>query len=102
MPDIKTLGILTVNCNTVEMKEADSPEKCKTNTGQEIDTTEKHYTNTDSSKFEIEDNSMVSDTDNNNIKSFLPGSNSAADKKASDEITKQLQREFKDVFNGIR
>ena len=31
MPDIETLGILTINRNTVEMKEADGPWNCKTN-----------------------------------------------------------------------
>ena len=45
---------------------------------------------------------MINDTDNYNIKYFIPGPNNDADKKASDEITKQLQREFKDVFNWIR
>ena len=29
MPDIKTLGILTINCNTLELQEAGSPENCK-------------------------------------------------------------------------
>ena len=29
MPDIKTLGILTINCNTIELKEADGLENCK-------------------------------------------------------------------------
>ena len=42
---------------------------------------------------------MVTDNDNSSIKYFLPGPN--ADKKACDEITNWLQRELKDVFNGI-
>ena len=44
---------------------------------------------------------MVNHNNSSNIKYFLPGPNSDADKKASDEITQQLQRYFKDVFNGI-
>ena len=36
MPDINTLGILTINCSTIEMKEADGPENCKTNTSQKL------------------------------------------------------------------
>ena len=44
MPNIKTIGILTVNCNTIEMKEADSSGNYKTNTSQEIDTTGEYYT----------------------------------------------------------
>ena len=76
MPDINTLGILTVNYNKIEVKEADGPEKCKTNTRQEIYVTEKHYKNTNGSKFEIEDKPTVNDTNNNDIKYFLPGPNS--------------------------
>ena len=47
MPDIKTLGILTINCNIIEMLEADGPKKCKTNTSQEIGATDMCYTNTE-------------------------------------------------------
>ena len=44
---------------------------------------------------------MANDTDNNNIKYFLPGPINNTNKKASDAITELLQREFKDAFNGI-
>ena len=44
---------------------------------------------------------MITYNDNNNIKYFLPGSNSDNDRRLSAEITQQLQREFKDAFNGI-
>ena len=80
MPDIKTLDILTVNCNTIETKEADGAENHKTNTAkcqestsekqyinmrQEADTIEKCYTNTDSvSKFDNKDKPLVTDNDN--------------------------------------
>ena len=89
MPDIETLGILTINCNKIEMKEAVGLETCKTNMSQEINATEKSYTNTDTiSKFENEDKSMVTDNDNNGVKYFLPGPNSNNHKWASTEITK--------------
>ena len=39
--------------------------------------------------------------DLNTITCFLPGPNYDSDKKRSAEITQQLQRDFKDVFNGI-
>ena len=38
---------------------------------------------------------------NNKIKYFLPGPSIESDKKARVEITKQLQKEFEDVFTGI-
>ena len=101
IPYIKTLGIVTINCDTIESKEADNPEKSKTNMRQEINATEKHYTNTDGSKFEIEDMPAVSDNKNNSMQYFLPGPNSDADKKVGDEITQSLQRECRDVFSGI-
>ena len=57
MPDIKTLAILTINCNTIESKEADG------------------------SKFEIEDKPVVNDSNNNSIRNFIPGPNSDANRK---------------------
>ena len=102
MPDIETLGILTINCNTIEMKEADGPESCKTNMSREIYMTEKCYTNTQNmSDFGNEDKPMVTDNDSNNIKYFLPGPNSDSDQRVIAEITQQIQKEFNDVFNGI-
>ena len=38
---------------------------------------------------------------NNEIEYFLPGPCKESAKKASAEITKQLQKEFEDVFTGI-
>ena len=88
MPDIKTLGILTFTCTTIEMKETDGPENGKTNISQEIDATGQYYTNTDNvSKFENEDKPMVADNDNYNIKYFPPGPNSDNNKRVSTEIT---------------
>ena len=98
----ETLGILTINCDTIETKETDSPESCKRNTSQEIDATDEYYINTDNiTKFENEDKPMLTDNDSNTVKYFLPGPNSNSDEKASAEITQWLQREFKNLFNGI-
>ena len=89
MPDIETVDILTINCNTIQMKKAESPENCKTNMSQKIDATEEYYTNTDNiSKFEDEEKPMVTDNGNNNIEYFLPGPNSDNDKRVRAEITK--------------
>ena len=38
---------------------------------------------------------------NSKIKYFLPEPSKESDKTASTEITKQLQKEFEDVFTGI-
>ena len=100
MQDIETLGILTINYNTIERKEAEHPENCKTNMSQEIDASGEYYTNTDSvSRFEKKDKLTVTDNDNNNIKYFLPSSNSDSDKRMITKITEWLQKEFQDGFN---
>ena len=44
---------------------------------------------------------MVIDKEPNTINYFLPGPAQDNDKRVSAEITQQLQRYFKDVFNGI-
>ena len=96
MPDIETLGSLTINHNTIDTKEVYRAENCKRNTdnGQEP-TNEQHYvnmrqensitvkccTNTDNiSKLENKDKPMV--TDNDNIEYFLPVPNSNINKKS--------------------
>ena len=69
---------------------------------QEIDASQRCYTNTDNvSKVKNEDKPMVTDNDNDNIKYFLPGPNSNNGKRVSVEITQWLQKEFKNLFNGI-
>ena len=83
MTDIETLGILTVNCNAIEMKDADSPGNCQAHMNQEIDVTEEYYTNTDNvSKFEMKiwQQSLVMIII---TKYFLPDPNSDNDKKES-------------------
>ena len=44
---------------------------------------------------------MVIDKEPNTINYFIPDPDQDNDKRASAEITQQLQRAFKDVFNGI-
>ena len=44
---------------------------------------------------------MVTDKEPNTINYFLPGPNQDNDKRLSAEITQQLQRDFKAVFNGV-
>ena len=64
--------------------------------------TGKSYTSIDTiSKFKNEDKPMVIDKEPNTINCFLPGLNQDNDKRVSAEIRQQLQRDFKDVFNGI-
>ena len=38
---------------------------------------------------------------NNEIEYFFPGPNNVDDKRASANITRQIQKEFEDVFLGI-
>ena len=72
MSGIETLGILFINCKTIEMEDADGPGNCKINMSQKIGAIGAYYTNTDNfSKFGNEDKPKVTDNDNYNIKYFL-------------------------------
>ena len=117
MPDIDMFSIININCNTIETHISDSVNNCSTNTAichnsrhvqhytsmmQDADRAEKSYANTGSiSEFENKDKPMVIDNESNTINYFLPGPNQDNDKRVSAEITQQLQRDFKDVLNGI-
>ena len=46
-------------------------------------------------------NEPITKETNNEIEYFLPGPNKENDKKASTNITKQIQKEFEEVFTGI-
>ena len=48
-------------------------------------------------------NTFITIVKNNDIKYFLRGPSQKSDRRASTEITKQLQRDFRfeDIFNGI-
>ena len=46
-------------------------------------------------------NDILPTVNNNEIEYFLPGPSRESDRKASIETTKQLQKEFEDVLNGI-
>ena len=117
MPDINTLSIIHINCNTIDTQETDRANKCSTNTAmdqgprhehqypnmmQEADRAEKCYTNTDRiSKFHNKDAPMVIDNELYTINYFLPGPNEDNNKRASAEITQEIQRYFKELFTGI-
>ena len=67
---------------------------------QDMDRAEKSCTNIYAiSKFENKDKPMVIDKEPNTISYFLPGTNQDNDKTISVEITQQVQRELKDIFN---
>ena len=86
MSNTEILDILTKNCNTISTQEAGQATKCNKNTGNS------------NSKSTNVDKWMVN---NNKINYFLPGPSEENDKKQIAEIIQQLQRDFKDVFNGI-
>ena len=77
-------GLVEKQLYTYPRQETDRPNEC--------------YTNTGNSKSNNVDKPTVH---NNEINYFLPDPNQKNDKKASDKITQKLQRDFKDVFNGI-
>ena len=58
------------------------------------------YKQTSISKSDNKDKPSVNQKLSNTVDYFLPGPNCDGDKKKSVEITGQLQRDFKDVFNG--
>ena len=117
IPDIGALNIIKINCNTIDTDGKDSADNCSTNTAihhsykhvqhytnmmQDVDRAEKSCTNIDAiSKFKNKDKTMIINKEPNTISYFLPGSNQDNDKRVSAEITQQLQKEFKDMFNGI-
>ena len=116
MPDIDTLNITNINCNTIDTQETDRANNCCTNTVicqgsryeqhftnmiQEVDRVEKCYANTDSiSKFDKKDKPTVIDKEPKTISYFFPGPIQDSNKGVSAVIT-QLHWDFKDVFTGI-
>ena len=59
------------------------------------------YTNTGSNSNFNNSNAFIPTVYNNDIEYFLLGPSSENDRRASTEITKQLQRDFEDIFSGI-
>ena len=121
MPDIKLLNTLTVHCKTIDKEREDEDANCSTDrhsihdagsdqccasTGLERSCTRSNsnvycYTNTGSNSNLNKSNAFTQTVKNNDVKYFLPGSNHETDRRASTEITEQLQRDSEDVFNGI-
>ena len=117
MPNINIPNIININGNTIDTEESHRVNNCSPNIAilqgsrheqhytkmmQEADRAEKCYTNRDSiSNVDNKDKPMVIDEETNTINYCLPGPCQDNDKRASTEITQQLQRDFKDVFTGI-
>ena len=115
MPDIDVLDIININVKTIDTEDGRGSDNCCTNkaipqstwheqqyknTMQETDRTEKCYKNI-ISKFNNTDKPTVNNKLSNTKDYFLLGPNLNSGKRASAEITHQLPRDFKDVFNGI-
>ena len=121
MPDIKLLHILTIGCNTVGTEREDKDANSSTSRHGTLDAgSEQHcatiapersfkgtnsntyyYTNTGENSNLNDINAVTWMVKNNDIKYFLP---SIVKKVIEEHVlkkTKQLQRDFKDVFNGI-
>ena len=108
LPGIDMLNIININSKGTEQdggndncwaKKADSQ---SADMMQETDRTMKCYTNTDCiSKSDNADKPTVNSKLSNTVDYFLQGPSCGSDKKASAEITQQLQRYFEDVFNAI-
>ena len=110
MPDIDVLIIININIHSIGREHGGGNDNCCTNKAaaqsaeimQKTNRTEKSYTNTDNiSKSDNTDKPMVNNKLSNTIYCFFSGPSCDSDKKGSDEITQQLQRNFEDVFNGI-
>ena len=110
MPDIDVLNVININITSIGTEHGGGKDNCCTNeaTAQRTDMmpersrTEKCYTITGSIlKSDNTDKTTVNNKLSNTKGYFLPGPNCDSDKKKSAEITQQLQRDFKDVFNGI-
>ena len=111
MPDIDALNIIKVGIHSIGTEQTgDSINSCtnrltaqREDMKQETKMAEKCHANTDSisnsnNKNRIMFNNQVSHT----VEYFLLGPSYYSDKKKSAEITLQIQRDFKDVFNGFR
>ena len=62
---------------------------------------EKCYANRQHFRIQNKDKPTVIGKEPNTLNYFLPGLDQDNDKRVSAEITQQLLRDFKDVFNGI-
>ena len=110
MSDLDMLNIINININSIGTEHGGGNDNCCTNKANsqnadmthETDGTKKCYTNTGSiSKSDNADKPTVNDKLSNTIDYFFPGPNCDSDRTVSVEITQELQRDFKDVLNGI-
>ena len=110
IPNIDVLHIININNHPIGTEQAGDSDNCYTNKPaaqredmkQETNRSEKCFTNTDSIlKSNNKDKTMVNNQLSNTVDYFPPGLIDESDKRKSVEITKQLQRDFEDVFKGI-
>ena len=122
MPDIELLNILNINCNTIGAENDAKGMNCNVNKDGTMDAGSKQFsaniglersctkTNSNADCYtNIATNSNLNNRPctailpmvNNEIRYFLHGPSRESDRKASVKITKQLQKEFEDVFTGI-
>ena len=107
MPDIDALDIIKIQA--IGAEQTTGSDNCCTNMcniqwgdpKQETVKAEKYCTNTDISKSNNESKPMVNSRLSETIDYFFSGPSYDSDKKRSTEITQQLHKYFKDVFNGI-
>ena len=105
MPDIEILNIVTIDFNTIDTKVTDRAASYSTkmditqDLSNTVKTQEKKlgkprtlYTNTDSNSNLISYSADKPNVNNNETEYFLPGPNQDSERRASAEITKQLQR----------
>ena len=93
MPDIETLDILTINCNTIgthklsgQATSKQTDESSYTNKTQNTEPQRQCNTNTDIS-ISMNANPTVTDNNSRKINYFLPGPSQYADRRASAKIT---------------
>ena len=93
MPDIQTVDILMVNCNTINKK------TCIRNKVRKAKAQRLCSVNTDII-ISMNTSPKVIDSSNSKINYLLQGPSKETDRIASAKLTQQLQKEFKDVFIG--
>ena len=107
IPNIETLDILTINCNTIDMhtsrKQFSRKQTDQCHSKNKILDVEVQMQSNPNTIGIISDNINPMVINNNNIKInyFHSGPGQEAHWRASAKITQQLQKEFKDVFTWI-
>ena len=110
MPDTDVLNIIKININALGAEQTRDSDKCCTNIHtvqrvkpkQETVKAEKWYTNMDSiSNLNNKTKPMFESKSHKTTQYFLSGLSYESEKKRSTKTTKQIHKDFEDVFNGI-